>query len=127
VIVVDTSALIAIARDEPKGSACLQAIHNNQESLMSAGTVAEALIVASGRGYRLLIQSLIEDLSLQIEPVTQATAQRIGDVYYRWGRGMHSANLNFGDCFSYEVAERYGCPLLYLGNDFTKTDIASAL
>ena len=126
-IVVDTSALIAVVREEPLGPACLEAIHHDPEALISAGTVAETLIVGSGRGYRFLLQGLIEDFALRIEPVTPTSAQRIGEIYYRWGRGMHAANLNFGDCFAYELAERYGCPLLYIGDDFAKTPIASAL
>jgi ribonuclease VapC len=126
-IVIDTSALFAIARDEPEGPACLDAIEAAQSALISAGTVAEALIVASGRGYRFLMQGLIEDLGLQVEPVTPAASMRIGEIYYRWGRGMHAASLNFGDCFAYELAQRYGCPLLYIGNDFAQTDIASAI
>ena len=126
-IVVDTSALIAIARGESLGPAFLTAIRNDGNAIISAATVAEALIVAAGRGSSIEVESLLEELPLRVEPVTSASGRRIGDIYQRWGRGFNSANLNFGDCFAYELAERYSCPLLYLGNDFAKTDITSAL
>lgn len=45
----------------------------------------------------------------------------------QWGKGIHPAALNFGDCFSYEVAKEHGCPLLYVGSDFSETDIEGAL
>jgi ribonuclease VapC len=124
---VDTSALIAIALQEPFGSACLDAIEADAEAIISAGTVAEALIVATRRGYRPLVQELLDRLPLDIDPVTAGAARSIGGIYQRWGKGMHPAGLNYGDCFAYELAERYGCPLLYIGNDFAQTDIASAL
>ena len=60
-------------------------------------------------------------------PVTEATARRIAAVYGQWGRGIHLAGLNFGDCFAYEIAKEQGCALLYVGNDFTQTDIAAAV
>ena len=51
----------------------------------------------------------------------------VGEAYSRWGKGVHAAGLNFGDCFAYEVARRNGCPLLFVGHDFTLTDIESVL
>jgi ribonuclease VapC len=66
-------------------------------------------------------------LNPEIVPVTSASAGRIGEAYEQWGRGMHPAALNFGDCFAYEVAKEHGCRLLYIGDDFAKTDIESAL
>ena len=126
-IVVDTSALIAIARGESRGPAFLSAIRTDGNAIISAATVAEALIVAAGRGSSVEVERLLEELPLLVEPVTSASGRRVGDIYQRWGRGFNPANLNFGDCFAYELAERYACPLLYLGDDFAKTDIASAL
>ncbi len=55
--------------------------------------------------------------------MTPAAAQRIAHAYAKWGKGVHPAALNFGDCFAYEVAKDRGCPLLYVGDDFAKTDI----
>ena len=126
-IVVDTSALIAIAREEERGPAVLEAIRIDGNAIVSAATVAETLIVAAGRGTSSEVETLLEELPLRVEPVTPASGRRVGDVYQRWGRGFHPAALNFGDCFAYELAERYACPLLFVGDDFAKTDIATAL
>jgi ribonuclease VapC len=127
VIALDTSALIAIAQQESAGPPCLDAIETDGNAVISAGTVAEALVVATRRGYRPLLQDLLESLPLEVHLVTPQSAHRIGDVYQRWGKGMHAAALNYGDCFAYELAERLGCPLLFIGKDFAQTDIVSAL
>lgn len=58
---------------------------------------------------------------------TPATARRIAEAYRRWGRGVHPAGLNLGDCFAYEVAKEHGCRLLYIGDGFSKTDVESGL
>jgi ribonuclease VapC len=60
---------------------------------------------------------------LDIVSVTPASARRIAVAYGQWGRGAHPAGLNFGDCFSYELAKEHPCPLLYVGDDFSKTDL----
>jgi ribonuclease VapC len=64
---------------------------------------------------------------MDIVPVTTSAAYRIGAVYSRWGKGVHPAGLNFGDCFAYDVAKENACPLLYVGEDFAKTDVQRAL
>ncbi len=56
-----------------------------------------------------------------------AAARRVAGAYAKWGRGVHPAALNFGDCFAYETAKTHDCPLLYIGGDFAQTDIASVL
>lgn len=68
-----------------------------------------------------------ETFRLDVVTLTPSAARRAAEAHRRWGRGMHPAGLNFGDCFSYELAKRYGCCLLYIGNDFRRTDIESAL
>ena len=70
---------------------------------------------------------LIDGLGLDIIPVTAASARRVAAAYDAWGKGVHPAGLNFGDCFAYEVAKAHECPLLFVGDDFTKTDIRNAL
>jgi ribonuclease VapC len=59
--------------------------------------------------------------------VTPASARRIASAYERWGKGIAAAGLNFGDCFAYEVAKEHDCPLLYIGDDFARTDVKRAL
>ena len=70
---------------------------------------------------------LIEGLGLEIASVTLAAARRIADAYDRWGKGVHPAALNFGDCFAYEVAKEHSCGLLYVGEDFARTDLEAIL
>lgn len=71
--------------------------------------------------------ALIEDLAFEIVSITPAAARRVAAAYERWGKGVHPAGLNFGDCFAYEAAKEHACPLLYTGSDFARTDIESAL
>jgi len=127
VIAVDTSALVAIVLKEPKADACIAALRDEEEILISAGTVAEALVVSAGRNFVSDMLELIEELECDIVSVTPAAARRIGQAHEQWGRGMHPAALNFGDCFAYEVAKEHACRLLYVGDDFAKTDIEGAL
>lgn len=126
-IVIDTSALMAIVLDEPEAGACATAIEQNRDLAISAGTLAETLVVATRRGVGPAMEQLIADLALETIPVTAAGAQRIAAAYARWGRGIHRAALNFGDCFAYALAKEYECPLLFVGNDFARTDLAAAL
>jgi len=127
VIAVDTSALMAIVLGEAEADACMRVLETETEVLMSAGTLAEALIVAGRRDVGEEMTRLIDTLGFEIVSLTPASARRIAAAYAQWGRGMHQVGLNFGDCFSYEVAKTHSCPLLYVGDDFAKTDLASAL
>lgn len=126
-IAVDTSALMAIVLNESAAEACMAAIERAQALLISAGTVAEALIVAERRNVGAEMGELISGLGFEIVPVTAASARRIATAYGRWGKGVDAAALNVGDCFAYEVALEHGCPLLYVGEDFARTDVPSAL
>lgn len=126
-IAVDTSALMAIILDEPQAASCIAALEAEEEILVSAGTVAEALIVSRRRNVGGEMTSLIDGLGFEIVTITPAAARRIAEAYERWGRGVHPAGLNLGDCFAYEVAKEHGCRLLYIGEDFSKTDVESVL
>lgn len=126
-IAVDTSALMAIVLNEPEADACIAVLEVEDAILISAGTVAEALIVAAGRDVGEEVASLIDGLGFEVVTVTPASARRIAQAYEHWGKGMHPAGLNFGDCFAYEVAKEHACPLLYVGDNFSKTDIDGIL
>lgn len=126
-IAVDTSALMAIALGEKAADACMAALEQEEEILISAGTVAEALIVSARRNVLSEVKALVEGLGFEVVNVTSATALRIGMAYTQWGKGLSPAGLNFGDCFAYDLAKDRGCRLLYVGDDFAKTDIESAL
>ncbi len=126
-IAVDTSALMAIVLNERQAGACIAALADDGAILISAGTVAEALIVSARRGVGEEVARLIDGLGLEVVPVTSASARRVAKAYSDWGKGTHPAALNFGDCFAYDVAKENGCGLLFVGNDFTKTDIAGVI
>lgn len=126
-IAVDTSALLAIILREPEADACLAALLADNEVLLSAGTLAELLVVGAGRGLLDEVEPLLRDLNPTVVPVTARSAHGVGQAYLRWGKGMHPAALNYGDCFAYEVAREYGCDLLFVGQDFSKTDVTSVL
>lgn len=126
-IAVDTSALMAVVLNEPSANACAQAMESEEELLISAGTVAEALIVAGRRNLGDEMSRLIDGLGFTIVSVTSAAAHRVARAYERWGKGVHPAGLNFGDCFAYEVAMEHRCRLLYVGADFDRTDVARVL
>jgi ribonuclease VapC len=126
-IAVDTSALMAVVLDGAEANACIAALEAEDEILVSAGTIAEALIVAARRNVREEMASLIDGLGFNAVAVTPASARRIASAYARWGKGVHAAGLSFGDCFAYEVAKEHDCPLLYVGDDFAKTDIRGVL
>ena len=126
-IAVDTSALMAIVLNEPAAEACIAALEVEQDILISAGTVAEALIVAARRNVGAEVESILDGIGFEVVAVTPAAARRIAQAYERWGKGNNPAALNFGDCFAYEVAKEHACRLLYIGDDFSKTDIESVL
>jgi ribonuclease VapC len=126
-IAIDTSALMAIVGGEAFAQACIGVLDAESDVVIAAATVTEALIVSGRRNVGAVMTRLLDSLPLRVEPVTEAFARRAAAAYALWGRGVHPAALNFGDCFSYAVAKQYNCPLLYVGNDFARTDIASAL
>lgn len=127
VIAVDTSALMAVLLREPEADACTAALDAADDLIISAATLAEALVVAQLRSIRAEMKELIEALGCEVAPVTEPVAQRVARAYQKWGKGAHPAALNFGDCFAYALAEERACPLLYVGGDFARTDIISAL
>lgn len=125
-IAVDTSALIAVLGAEPQAGLCEEALLSNA-LMMSAATLTESLIVGSRPIFRGRMPSLIKELVIEIVPVDDGFAELAASAHLRWGKGHHPARLNYGDCFSYALAELHGCPLLYVGDDFARTDIRSAL
>jgi ribonuclease VapC len=126
-LVVDTSALMAIVLGEPTAEACIAAMTARSELAMSAGSLAEAFVVAERRGCRRAMERLIHGLGLEIVAVTPSDAVHVADAYRQWGKGAHIAGLNFGDCFAYALAKARNAALLYVGDDFSKTDIVSAI
>jgi ribonuclease VapC len=107
VIAVDTTALLAIVLNKPPAEACMATLEAVDSLLISAGTVAEALIVSTRRNVGAEVTSLIDGPGFEVVTVTPASARRIARAYKRWGKGMSPAALNFGDCFACEVAKEH--------------------
>jgi ribonuclease VapC len=126
-IVVDTSALMAILNKEAAALDCRRALRRESAIAISAGTYTEAMIVAAGRGMAGPMDELLRRTISDVITLTPERARLAAQAYTVWGKGNHSAALNFGDCFAYAVARELNCPLLFVGNDFSKTDIVSAL
>lgn len=129
-IVIDTSALIAIMSDEPERRAFNERIEAAESVQISAATLLEARMVLyarSGDGAVVALDAFMLKSRMETVEVSPAMADIAFDAYRKFGKGMgHPANLNYGDCFAYALAKHLDAPLLYKGNDFSHTDIASA-
>ena len=128
-MVIDTSALVAILKDEPQRAALSRAIVSSARCQMSAATLVEAGIVMQGQygndGARRLDRLLLQT-EIEIVPLTTAHADLAREAFRRFGKGRHPAGLNFGDCFAYALATALGEPLLFVGDDFGQTDVGVA-
>ena len=129
-IVVDTSALVAILRGEADAGRFAAAVADADPARVSAATVAETGIVMLGRHGRAgadKVRTLLQEGRFQVESVTEEHAELAIDAYDRYGKGRgRKAKLNLGDCFSYALAKATGSPLLFKGADFTHTDLVAA-
>jgi ribonuclease VapC len=129
--VVDSSAIIAILRDEPDADRFIAALDAASEPRISAASYLEAAVVVDSARDPVAsrrFDDLVAEAALTIEPFTQAQARIARDAYRDFGKGSgHKAGLNFGDCFTYALAKATGEPLLFKGNDFSHTDITPVL
>lgn len=129
-MVIDSSALVAFATKEPQARAINDAIADSSLRRVAAPTWFETSMVLRSARFSLGpsgIDGLRDSLGLQVSAFTAEHADVARDAWERFGKGRHPARLNFGDCIAYAVAKVAGEPLLYVGDDFTKTDIESAL
>jgi len=129
-MIIDTSALVAILRDEPEAKDCALAIERNRNRRVSAANFVEAALVIDGSRDPVAsrrFDELVKEARIAIEPVTEAQARIAREAYRDFGKGSgHPAKLNFGDCFAYALAKTAGEPLLFKGDDFIHTDVISA-
>jgi ribonuclease VapC len=130
-IVLDTSALIAIVFGEPERDDFIRVIQQADKALISAVTVVEARMVVHGRrGQRgvILLDDMLRLPMLEVVAPGTAETDAAYAAFVTYGKGSgHGAGLNFGDLFSYALAKVRGLPLLYKGDDFAKTDVVSAI
>lgn len=129
-MVIDTSAVLAILQDEPERRAFNEAIESADSRKMSVATLVEASMVLETRyGAEGLasLDRLVERAKFDLVSVDTEQAMEARRAFRRFGKGRHEAGLNYGDCFSYALAMVLGEPLLYKGNDFSRTDVRAAV
>ncbi len=126
---LDSSALVAILFAEPGYLDLVDRILDADHVRVGAPTLAETSLVFLGRrGGKNAesVEGLIEELGVVVAPFGPAEWQIAVDAFRRFGRGRHAAQLNYGDCLAYATAKASRDTLLFVGNDFSKTDIKSA-
>lgn len=130
-MIIDTSALIAIVRNEPERDTFLVALSRDPVRVMSIASYLEAVEVFVER---MVSADAISDLrttldrfGITVSPISVEQGEIAAQARVRYGRGRHKAKLNFGDCFSYALAIATGEPLLFKGNDFIHTDVGRVL
>lgn len=128
-MIVDSSAILAILKDEPDAEEISEALLKAPLCRMSAVTYVEAAVVTDGNRNPVLsrrFDDLLRDVRMRVESVTPKQAEIARHAYRDFGKGRHRAGLNFGDCFAYALAKEMDEPLLYKGRDFSHTDIERA-
>jgi ribonuclease VapC len=128
-MVLDTSAIVAILEDEPERERFVRLVADDDVRLLSAVSRVECTCVVEGRkrdAGRAELDLFLREAAIEITAVTADQAEIACEAFRRFGRGRHSAGLNIGDTFAYALAKATGEPLLFKGEDFSKTDIDAA-
>jgi ribonuclease VapC len=127
VIVVDSSALIAILRREPEADGFLQIIAEAESCLLSSVSLLETSMVLAGRTGDATswteLDALIARAGIEVVAQNAELTEAARAAFLLYGRGRHPAALNLGDCASYALAKHHDLPLLFKGADFTRTDL----
>jgi ribonuclease VapC len=131
VIVLDSSALVAIMRGEPEAECFMEAIAVADGSAFSAVSYLETSMVLAGPKAKDAVwrplEAFLKRANVEVTAFDREQAQKAREAFLRFGKGRHPAGLNFGDCAAYALARAKRAPLLFKGEDFLKTDIAPAL
>ena len=125
-IVIDSSALCAILLGEPEADEMVRQLAASSTRWLSASSHLETSVVIAarkGQGGLLDLDALLQRLRIEVIPFTAEQAHLARDAYQRFGKGHHPASLNLGDCCSYALSRYSGYPLLYKGEDFSRTDV----
>jgi ribonuclease VapC len=127
-VIIDTSALIAILLEEPGHELLAGKLAGARDRRLSAVNFYEALTVANSRKRNgdQSIRTAVAAFDVVVEPVDAAAVERAFQAHLRFGKGRHPAKLNLGDCFAYALAMERDEPLLFVGDDFSKTDVRPA-
>ena len=129
-MVVDSSAVIAILKNESGADSLREAILGSERCVMSApGMVDSSIVIEAQRGDAGIreFDALLEELAVEIVPFDFEQAMLAREAFRRFGKGRHPAGLNFGDCLAYALAKYVHEPLLFTGHDFARTDIEAAV
>jgi ribonuclease VapC len=129
VIVVDTSAIVSIIRQEADAPALADIIDEQDRTLISAVSFVETSMVVNGRRLDVdlaNVEVILAAMSVEIVPLNLDDGKAAVLGFMRFGKGRHRARLNFADCFSYALAKSRNIPLLFKGDDFIHTDIVPA-
>lgn len=128
-MIIDTSAVIAILRNESDALEFARAMKSQPACRMSAVSYVEAGVVTDANRNPVLsrrLNTLLEDMRIELMTVTMTQAEIARQAYRDFGKGRHKAGLNLGDCFAYALAKELNEPLLFKGDDFRQTDIEVA-
>jgi ribonuclease VapC len=128
-LILDSSAVVAVIREEQDHGRLIEAIEGAGEIAIGAPTAFECSLALVGRyGVvgRLMLSRFLEQNRVIKIPFDERHWSIAADASIRYGKGRHPARLNFGDCLSYATAKVAGAPLLFIGEDFAQTDIAAA-
>ena len=129
-MVIDTSAIVAMLFDESDSATLIQALEGADERLMSCATMLEATIVLESRratGADRILDAFVKRLGIASVAFDAEQYEAACDAFRRFGKGRHAAGLNFADCFAYALASVRNDVLLFVGDDFRRTDVRAAL
>jgi ribonuclease VapC len=129
-VIIDSSAVLAIFLQEPDGRRYLRAILDADPRRMSVSNWLEATMVVDRRGNAVAenwLEDFMQNAQIELMPVSISQATIARRAWRTFGRGIHPARLNYGDCFAYALAKDTREPLLFKGNDFAQTDVEPAL
>lgn len=130
---IDASAIVAMIAREPEATSFSDRVNQEEGRLSSAMAVWEAArSLPEARGVtfdeaRKLVSDFVREAHVTLVPIGAEEAELALDAHQRYGKGVHTAKLNFGDCFAYACAKRHGAELLFKGEDFIHTDLKDAM
>lgn len=128
-IVVDKSAIVAMLLGEAEAGQYMNLLAVTSDVRLSAVTDYETRVVLRPRGQAMIerYNALLAEIGVSIVTFDEEQSRLAFDGYRRWGKGVHPAALNLGDCAAYALAKHFDAPLLFKGDDFSKTDVRRAL
>jgi ribonuclease VapC len=128
-LILDSSAVISVLREEEGHKRLHGPLERADTLAIGAPTLFETGMVAIGRlggSGRALVGQFLEDWAVEVTPFDARHWRVAADAFVRYGKGRHPAALNYGDCMTYATAQIADAPLLFVGEDFSQTDIAAA-